>query len=159
MYPVDANMWWIVGLAILAGIAIGGFILTRTNWYRIRMYAIKVKKIFDKFKLQEKAEQVQSLGQNPNPVLAKRPLRELIAAYQGLIGDMEKVKAPPKAKDVHESTLNMHRESLQLYQMAVVGGFRQKAMVDRQRRLQQMEKSLSAKMEALYGPMKKPVKK
>jgi len=159
MNRVDASTWWIVGLSILAGIAIGGFILTRTNWFRIRMYAINVKKIFDRYKLQDKAEQVQALGQNPNPVLAKRPLRELIGAYQGLIGDMEKIKAPPKAKDVHESTLNMHRESLQLYQMAAVGGFRQKAMVDRQRRLQQMEKSLTAKMEALYGTMKKPVKK
>lgn len=156
---MDASMWWIAGLSLLAGIAIGGFILTRTNWFRIRMYAVNVKKIFDKYKLQEKAEQVQALGQNPNPVLAKKPLRELIAAYQGLIGDMEKVKAPRKAQDVHESTLNMHRESLQLYQMAVVGGFRQKAMIDRQRRLQQMEKSLSAKMELLYGAMKKPVKK
>jgi len=152
-------MWWIAGLSIVVGIAIGGFIFTRTNWFRIRMYAVSVKKVFDKYKLQEKAEQVQALGQNPNPVLAKKPLRELIAAYQGLIGDMEKVKAPPKAKDVHESTLTMHRESLQLYQMAAVGGFRQKAMVDRQRRLQLMEKSLSAKMEALYGAMKKPVKK
>ncbi len=159
MHRVNATMWWIAGLSIVAGIATGGFILTRSNWYRIRMYALNVKKIFDKYKLQEKAEQVQALGQNPNPVLAKRPLRELIAAYQGLIGDMEKVKFPPKARDVHESTLHMHRESLQLYQMAVVGGFRQKAMVDRQRKLQQMEKSLTAKMELLYGPMKKPVKK
>lgn len=156
---MPANIWWIVAISAVIGLALGIFIVTRTSWFRVRMYAVEVKKIFDRYKLNEKAEAVQALGQNPNPVLVKKPLRDLITAYQGLITDMEKVKVPQKAQDLHESTMNMHRESLQLYQMAAVGGFRQKAMVDRQRKLQQMQTALQEKTEKLYGKMKQPAKK
>lgn len=149
------NPWLLYGGSAVIGLGIAFLILSLTPWFRVRWYAIKVKRIFDRHKVQEKAEAIQHLGQNPNPVLAKKPLRDLITTYQGLIGDLEQVKAPKKARDVHESTLAMHRESLQLYQMAAVGGFRQKSMLDRQKKLQQMERSLTEKMEKLYGPMKK----
>ncbi len=155
---MDARTWWLIGGSAVAGLGLGFFVLTRTNWFKIRLYAVNVKKVFDRHDVQKKAEAVQQLGQNPNPVLAKKPLGELINAYKGLIADLEAVKAPKKAMDVHESTLAMHRESLQLYQMASLGGFRQKALMDKQKKLQQMEKTLSEKMEKLYGPMKKPKK-
>lgn len=152
-------MWWIIGGSAVIGIGLGYLVLSRTNWYRIRLYAVNIKKVFDKHKVQEKAEAVQQLGQNPNPVLVKKPLSDLIGAYKGLIAELEAIKAPKQAQDVHESTLAMHRESLQLYQMAAIGGFRQKSLMDKQKKLMQMEKGLTAKMEKLYGPMKKPEKK
>ena len=152
-------MWWIVGGSAIIGLGLAALIVSQTSWFKVRLYAINVKKIFDKHKVQDKAEAIQHLGQNPNPVLAKKPLRDLVTAYQGLIADLEKVKAPKKAADVHQSTLEMHRESLQLYQMAAVGGFRQKSMLEKQKRLQSMERSLQEKMEKLYGPLKKPGKK
>lgn len=149
-------MWWIVIGSSVVGIGLGALVLSQTNWFKVRMYAIRIKRVFDKHNVNAKAEAVQALGQNPNPVLAKKPMRELVAAYQGLVADLEKVKAPRKAKDLHETTMTMHRESLQLYQAIAVGGFRQKALVEKQRRLQQMERTLQEKMEKLYGPMKKP---
>lgn len=147
---------WILwtGSAVV-GIALGGFILTRTNWYRVRKYAIDVKRVFDKHDVQKKAEAVQALGQNPNPVLRQKPLRELVTAYQGLIGGLEKVKAPTKAAEVHEETLTMHRESMSLYQMLLTGKASPKAMQEKQKKLQRMEVALQAKMEQLYGPKKK----
>lgn len=148
---------WYTGASV-AGIALGGFILYQTNWFRIRKYAIDVKRVFDKHDVQKKAEAVQNLGQNPNPVLRQKPLRELITSYQGLIAGLEKVKAPKKAAEVHEETLTMHRESMSLYQMLLTGKASPKAMQDKQRKLQKMEVALQAKMEALYGPMKKAKK-
>lgn len=139
--------------------AAAGYILYRTSWFQVRKYAVDIKRVFDRHKVQEKVEAVQALGENPNPVLVKKPLRDVIATYQSLITDLEKIKAPAKAKEVHEDTLTMHRESMSLYQMALTGGFRQKAMVDKQKRLMGMERSLTAKMEKLYGPMKKPKEK
>lgn len=153
---MEAVNWWLVAGAGIVGVAGGLFLLSRSKWYRTRMYAMNVKRAFDRHNVQQRVEALQSLGQNPNPVLAKKPLRELITAYQGLIADLEKVKVPSAAADVHEMTLSMHRESLQLYQMASVGGFRQKALVDRQRKLQQMERVLKDKMETLYGPLPDP---
>lgn len=156
---MTGTQWLIVGVSAVAGIALGGVILFRTPWYQIRKYAVDIKRVFDRHKVQEKVEAVQALGENPNPVLAKRPLREVISTYQGLIADLEKVKAPAKAREVHEETLTMHRESMSLYQMALTGGFRQKAMVDKQKRLIAMQNSLTAKMEKIYGPMKKQPEK
>lgn len=152
--------WLIVGASTVGVIGVGIFIATRTSWFKVRKYAVDAKRIFDKHKVQEKAEAVQQLSQNPNPnpVLLKKPLRELIATYQGLIADMEKLNPPGKARELHEDSLTMYRESVGLYQMAAVGGFRQKSIQDKQRKLQAMEKSLQAKMEKLYGPMKKPKK-
>lgn len=142
----------------MAGIAIGGFFMTRSQWYRIRMYAMDVKKIFDKHNIQEKAQAVQSLGANPNqnPMLIKKPLKDLTDAYRSMLEDLEKIKVPKKATEVHEATKAMHRESLSLYQMAAVGGFRQKSLLDKQKKLQNMEKGLQEKMEKLYGKMKRP---
>lgn len=139
--------------------AAAGYILYRTSWFQVRKYAVDIKRVFDRHKVQEKVEAVQALGENPNPVLVKKPLRDVITTYQSLIADLEKIKAPAKAKEVHEETLTMHRESMSLYQMALTGGFRQKAMVDKQKRLMGMERTLTAKMEKLYGPMKKPKEK
>jgi len=154
---VTGTTWLIIGISAVGGIALGGFILTQTNWFRLRKYAIDIKRVFDRHKVQEKAQAVQALGENPNPVLAKKPLKELVDVYKALIADLEKVKAPSKAAEVHQDTLTMHRESMQLYQMAMTGGFRQKSLVDKQRRLMQMERSLQEKMEKLFGKMmKKP---
>ncbi|HEY8347064.1 MAG TPA: hypothetical protein VIL07_07290 [Symbiobacteriaceae bacterium] len=153
------NTWQIVGLAVV-GTGLGFFILTRTTWFRVRKYAVDVKRIFDKHKLQEKVEAVQVLAQNPNqnPVLIRKPLRELVSTYQALIADLEKLKPPAKVKDLHEETLAMHRESCNLYQMAMTSGFRQKAILEKQKKLMQMERSVTEKMEKIYGPMKKPEK-
>jgi len=153
---VDGRAWLIYSGSAIGGIALGALIISQTSWWKVRMYAVKVKKIFDKHDVQKRAEAVQQLGQNPNPVLVKKPLRDLIAAYQGLIADMEALRPPKKAAEVHEATIAMHKEAHSLYQMASVGGFRQKAMMDRQKKLQQMERSLTVKMEKLYGPMKRP---
>lgn len=147
----------VVGAAVV-GIGLGGFILTRTNWYKIRRYAIDLKQVFDKHKLQEKAEAVQAMGQNANPVLVKKPLRELIDTYKDLIAALEKMKVPASAKAVHADTLTLHRESLSLYQMAFVGGFRQRALMEKQKKLQAMERDVQAKMEKLI-PVKKPKEK
>ena len=155
---MSANTWWIIGGSVVAAAA-AGYILYRTSWFQVRKYAVDIKRVFDRHKVQEKVEAVQALGENPNPVLVKKPLRDVITTYQGLIADLEKIKAPAKAKEVHEETLTMHRESMSLYQMALTGGFRQKAMVDKQKRLMGMERTLTAKMEKLYGPMKKPKEK
>jgi hypothetical protein len=156
---MNGQTWIIIGVSAVAGIALGGFILTRTNWFRVRKYAVDLKRVFDKHKVQEKVEAVQAVGENPNPVLVKKPLREVIEVYKALIGDLEKLKAPAKVREIHEETLTMHRESMGLYQMALTGGFRQKAMVEKQKKLMAMERTLTAKMEKVYGPMKKPAEK
>lgn len=156
---MTGQTWLMIGVTAVVGFALGGFVLTRTQWFKVRKYAIDIKKVYDKYKIQEKAEAVQALGQNPNPVLAKKPLREIVSTYQGLIGELEKVKVPAKAKELHEESLTMHKESMSLYQMAMVGGFRQKSMMDKQRKLQSLEKSIQEKTEKLYGPMKKPKEK
>lgn len=149
-------LWLIYILCAIVGIGLGFVVLIQTSWYKMRMYPVKLRQTFDKYKIQEKAEALQSLGQNPNPMLVKKPLREMITAYQGLLADLEAMKVPKKATGLHEQTLTMHRESLSLYQMASVGGFRQKAMLDKQKKLQQMERGITATMEKLYGKMKKP---
>jgi dephospho-CoA kinase len=156
---VTGQTWLIIGASTVAAIGLGIFILTRTEWYRVRKYALDVKNIVEKYKVSEKVEAVQALGQNPNPVLVKKPLRELIQAYQEMLAALEKLTPPAKAMEVHQETLALHRESLSLYQMAMVGGFRQKAMQEKQKRLLQMERSLTEKMEKLYGPLKRPEKK
>lgn len=148
------NTWAVVTISAVAGLGLGFLVLSQTSWYKVRKYGVDVKRIFDKHKVQARVEAVQALGQNPNPVLAKKPLRELIDEYKGLITDLEKVKVPAKASDVHEETLTLHRESCNLYQMALTGGFRQKAMVEKQKKLQSMERSLTAKMEKLFGKPK-----
>ena len=150
--------WLYWSLSAVAGIGLGGLVLTQTNWYKIRRYAVSMKKIFDKHPIQNKVEALQNLGPNPNPVLAKKPLKEAIDEYKGLIGDLEKMKVPAKVKEIHEETLTLHRESMGLYQMAMVGGFRQKAMVDKQKKIQLMERDLQVKMEKVYGKPKEPKK-
>ena len=153
---MSATTWLIYGGCAIAGMGLGFVVLTQSSWYKMRLYPVKLKQLFDKYKIQEKAEALQAMGQNPNPMLVKKPLRELITAYQGLLQDLEAMKVPAKAKGLHEQTLAMHRESLSLYQMAAVGGFRQKSMLDKQKKLQQMERGITATMEQLYGKMKKP---
>jgi hypothetical protein len=155
---MTGQLWLIIGVSTVAVLGLSAFIVTQTSWFKVRKYAMDVKKVFDTHKVQQKAEAVQALGQNANPVVVKKPLRELINTYQGMIADLEKIKAPAKAQVIHTDTLVMHRESLSLYQMAAVGGFRQKAMQEKQRKLQNMERALQTKMEKLYGKMK-PAKK
>jgi hypothetical protein len=153
---VQRYTWLYWTLSAVAGVGLGGLVMTQTNWWKVRKYAIDIKRVFDKYKLQEKAEALQTLGQNPNPVLAKKPLRDIIDTYKGLITDMEKIKVPKKMAEIHADTLEMHKESMGLYQMAMVGGFRQKSMVDKQKKLQQMERNLQEKMEKVYGKPKEP---
>jgi hypothetical protein len=152
--------WWMWVLLALAGAGIGIVIVLQTPWYKVRKYAIDIKQLYDKHKLQEKAEAVQALGQNPNanPVLMRKPLRELIATYEALIADLNKLKVPPKAQTLHDLSVNVAKESLAMYQLAAVGGFRQKSMVERQKKVQKMQEQIQAEMEKLYGPLKKEKK-
>lgn len=149
--------WWMWVLLALAGAGIGIVIVLQTPWYKVRKYAIDIKQLYDKHKLQEKAEAVQALGQNPNanPVLLRKPLRELIATYEALIADLNKLKVPPKAQTLHELSVTVAKESLAMYQLAAVGGFRQKSMLERQKKVQKMQEQIQTEMEKLYGPMKK----
>lgn len=151
--------WWQWLLIVVGVLAVVFLILMQTSWFKVRAYAAKVKQAFDKHKLEEKAQAVQALGEHPNPVLAKKPLRELTGAYQGLIADLEKIKAPAKVQELHQETLEFHRESLRFYQMGLTGGMRQKSMMEKQRKLMRMERSLTEKMEKVYGPMEKEKKK
>jgi TorA maturation chaperone TorD len=149
--------WWMWLLLGLAGAGVGIVIVMQTSWYKVRKYALDIKRIYDKHKLQEKAEAVQAISQtpNPNPVLMRKPIRELTATYEALIADMNKLKVPPKASTLHELSLNVAKESLAMYQMAAVGGFRQKAMMEKQKKVQKMQEQIQTEMEKLYGPMKK----
>lgn len=153
--------WWQWLLIVLAGLGLGFLILIQTPWYKVRKYAMDLKRIYDKHKLQEKAEQAQALGQNPNvnPVLLRKPLREIISTYEALIADMNKVKVPAKAQTLHELSLAAAKDSLSMYQMAAVGGFRQKAMLDKQKKVQRLQEQIQAEMEKLYGKPKEPKKK
>lgn len=152
--------WWIWLLLALAGAGIGVVIVMLTPWYKVRKYAMDVKKIYDRHKLQEKAEAVQALGQNPNPnpVLMRKPLRELTSTYEALIADMNKVKVPAKASTLHDLSVGVAKESLSMYQMAAIGGFRQKSMVEKQKKVQKMQDQIQAEMEKLYGKIKEPKK-
>lgn len=152
---------WQIVLTVVAGLVVAFLIVMQTPWYRVRKYAVDVKRIFDKYKLDEKVQGVQMLAQNPNqnPVLLRKPLRELVDTYKGLISDMEKLKVPAKVQDLHKATLDLHRESLSLYQMAMVSGFRQKGILEKQKKLMQMERIVTEKTEKIYGPMKQPEKK
>ncbi|MFZ5814206.1 MAG: hypothetical protein ACOY93_02725 [Bacillota bacterium] len=149
--------WWVYVLIALIGAGLGFLILSMTPWYRVRKYAMDIKKIYDRHKLQERAEAVQALGQNPNanPVLMRKPLRELTATYEALIADMNKMKVPKKARTMHELSVSVAKESLAMYQMAAVGGFRQKSIMEKQKKVQKMQEQLQAEMERIYGPMKK----
>lgn len=156
---MDLPKWLQIALIVTGVLAVAALILTQTRWFKVRKYALDLKRVFDRHKgLQEKIEAAQSLAQNPNQVLVKKQLRELVAVYQALIADLEKMKPSSAVKDLHTETLTMHRESCSLYQVAMVGGFRQKALEGKQKRLIQMERALTEKMEKIYGPMKKPAK-
>lgn len=148
--------WWMWLILALAGAGIGILVVMQTPWYKVRKYAMDIKRIYDKHKLQEKAEAVQALGQNPNPnpVLMRKPLRELTSTYEALIADMNKLKVPPKANNLHEMSLTVAKDSLAMYQMAAIGGFRQKSMVEKQKKIQKMQEQIQAEMEKLYGPLK-----
>jgi hypothetical protein len=150
--------WALVTVSAVAGIALGGFVLYQTPWFKVRKYAIDLKRVFDKHPIQKKVEAVQSMGENPNPVLVKKPLRDVITEYQALVTDLEKIKAPAKAKEIHDEQIAMHKESMSLYQAALVGGFRQKVLQDKQRKLMAMERSLQAKMEQVFGKPKEKKK-
>jgi hypothetical protein len=143
--------WYYYVLITLASLIVLFLILGRTPWFRVRKYAVDMRQAVEKHGIQRKAEAVQALGENPNPMLAKKPLKELVQAYQALIADLEKMKVPAKVQEIHRETIQMYKESVQLYQLAATGGFRQRALVERQRKLQAMEKALQQKMEEIYG--------
>lgn len=146
--PMPWYYWVFITLAVLI---VAFLVLSRTPYFRVRKYAVDMRQVVDKHQIQQKAEAVQNLGPEPNPMLARKPLKDLTQAYQGLVADLEKMKVPAKAQSLHADTVQMYKESVQLYQLAATGGFRQKALVDRQKRLQQMEKGLQAKMEDIFG--------
>ncbi|HLO03168.1 MAG TPA: hypothetical protein VK191_08675 [Symbiobacteriaceae bacterium] len=148
--------WYYYGFITLAVLIVVFLVLSRTPYFRVRKYAVDMRQVVDKHQIQQKAEAVQSLGAEPNPMIARRPLKELTQAYQGLITDLEKMKVPAKAQDLHKDTIHMYKESVQLYQLAATGGFRQKALADRQKKLQQMEKALQGKMESIFGKPPSP---
>ncbi|MEW8977481.1 MAG: hypothetical protein AB2385_03665 [Symbiobacterium sp.] len=153
--------WWQWLLIVLAALALGYAILWQTPWFKVRKYALDLKRLYDKHKLQEKAQQAQALGQNPNmnPVLLRKPLREIISTYEALIADMNKLKVPPRAKTLHELSLAAAKDSLAMYQMAAVGGFRQKAIMEKMKRVQRLQEQIQAETEKLYGKPKEPKKK
>ncbi len=152
--------WWQWLLIILAALGLAFLILWQPPRLKVRKYAIDLKRLYDKHKLQEKAEQAQALGQNPNvnPVLLRKPLRDIISTYEAIIADMNKLKVPPKAQKLHEMSLTAAKESLAMYQMAAVGGFRQKAILSRQKKVMQLQEQIEAEMEKLYGKPKQPRK-
>jgi len=153
--------WWQWLLIVLVSLGVAFLIVSQTPWFKIRKYAIDVKRIYDKHKLQEKAEQAQALGQNPNmnPVLMRKALREITSTYEALIADMSKVKVPPKAQRRHEMSLAAAKESLGMYQRAAIGGFRQKAIMSRQKKVMQLQEQIEAETEKLFGKPKQPRKK
>ncbi|MDB4895784.1 MAG: hypothetical protein JWN15_2046 [Firmicutes bacterium] len=151
--------WEIIGGVVVA-LAAGGFIVTRLNWFKVRKYAIDMKQVYDRHKdIQEKTEALQAMGQNAPQVLMKQRLRELIAAMQSLIADMDKVKAPEGTRELHKETLTMHKESLELYQVMLAGGMGQKALEGRQKRLMKMQTGVQARTEKIYGKPKEKKKK
>lgn len=152
--------WWVWVLIALAGAGLGFLILSQTPWYKVRKYAMDIKKIYDRHKLQEKAEAVQAFGQNPNanPVLMRKPLRELTSTYEALITDLNRAKVPKKARTLHDLSLGVAKDSLAMYQMAAIGGFRQRSIMEKQKRVQKMQEQLQVEMEKIYGPMKQPKK-
>lgn len=143
--------WYWYVFITLAVLIVVFLVLSRTPYFRVRKYAVDMRQVVDKHKIQQKAEAVQALGENPNPMMARKPLKDLVQAYQGLVSDLEAMKVPAKVQSLHADTIHMYKESVQLYQLAATGGFRQKALVDRQKRLQGMEKALQSKMEEIYG--------
>ena len=162
LITVTGQTWLYIGVTAVAGIALGGFILTRTQWFKIRKYAIDMKKVYDNHKdLQSKVEAAQQVAQNPhvNAVLRNRALNDVIDEQKKLIADIEKVKAPEKATELHSDTLALQRETLDFYVKGRAGGFGQKALNEKQKKLMTMSSALEAKMEKVYGPMKKPADK
>lgn len=153
---MPTQAWIGIGVAVVAALGIGAFFFLRSRWWQIRKYAIDLKRVYDRHKLQEKMQvlqQLQAQGVN-DPNRAKKPMREVVETYRGLIADLEKLHAPPVATEIHEETLTLHRETAQFYQIASTGSFRQKEMVKRQTRLQQMERNLQTRMEGLFGKPK-----
>ena len=139
----------------MAGLGLGALIVTRLNWFKVRKYAIDMKQVYDRHKdIQEKTEALQSMGQNAPAVLMKQRLRELIAAMQALIADMDKVKVPEATRELHNETVAMHRESLEMYQLMLAGGMNQKALEGRQRKLMKMQTGLQERTEKIYGKPK-----
>lgn len=153
--------WWQWLLIVLAGLGLAFLIVMQTPWYKVRKYAMDLKKIYDKHKLEEKAEAAQGLSQNPNlnPVLLRKPLRELISAHEALIEDLNKMKVPQKCQRLHELSVGAAKESVAIYQMAMIGGFRQKALMDKQKKVQKTQELVQAEMERIYGKLKEPKKK
>lgn len=153
---VELN-WWIIGATAVAGLGLGTLVLMQTKWFKVRKYAIDAKRTFDRHKsIQEKTETLQALGQQANPVIMKKHLRELIDAQKALIADMEKLKVPPVARELHDDQVAMQRESMEFYQMMMAGKLNQKTAEGRQKKLMKMQDALQEKMEKVYGPMKKP---
>jgi hypothetical protein len=161
---VTGQTWLIIGVSAVAGIGLGAFVLMRTNWFKIRKYAIDMKQVYDRHKdLQQKTEALQSLqsmgGAGVQPMILKQRLKDVIGAMQSMIADMEKVKSPGPTKELHQESLTMHRESVDMYRMMLVGTVGKKAMEERQKKLMKMQTSVQEKTEKLYGKPPEPKKK
>lgn len=147
---MDTWGWIIAGTAVL-GAAGGGFFLYRTQWFQLRLYGAQVGRIIKQHDLQKKSE---ALAKMPDPARASKQLRELAAAYDALVKDLEKIKAPAAARELHNDTLTLNRKAAELYRIVATGKYSPKEVQKRQTELQKLERSLNERVKALYG--KKP---
>lgn len=156
---MTGTTWLFYGVSAVAGIALGGFILTRTNWFKVRKYAIDTKRVYDKHKdVQGKVEAAQNLNEHTPQPIRQKVLRELIEGYKALVADLEKVKVAGTAKELHEDSLAMNREMIGFYQALLLGKFNARSMQERQRKLMAMQNAVQAKTEAIYGKPKEKKK-
>lgn len=145
------NGWYIAGAALIGALA-GGLILYRTKWFQLRLYGARVGSVVKRHDLQKKSEAanqaVQRLG---DPAKAGKHFRDLAVAYDALIKDLEKIKAPRAAKALHDDTLTLNRKAAELYRLVSTGKFSPKEVQKRQAELQRLEKGLNERVQALYG--------
>jgi hypothetical protein len=157
---MTGQMWLFIGVTALAGIALGGFVLTRTNWFKIRKYAIDTKRVYDKHKgVQEKVEAAQTVNEHTPQPIRQKVFRELIEGYKALVADLDQVKAKGTVESLHAETLTMNREMIGFYQALLTGKFNARAMQERQKKLMVMQNSIQAKTEKIFGSLKKEAKK
>lgn len=150
-----SNLGWYIAGAAVAGALGGGFIVYRTQWFQLRLYGARVGRIVKQHDLEKKSQTVnQAVQRAGDPSRAGRQLRELAAAYDALVKDLEKIKAPPAAAALHEDTLTLNRKAAELYRLVATGKFSPREVQRRQTELQKLQNTLNERVQALYG--KKP---
>ncbi len=145
------NLGWIITGAAVLGAGAGAFIIYRTQWFQLRLYGAKVGRIVKQHDLEKKS---QALSKMPEPAKAGKQLRELAGAYDALVKDLEKVKVPPAAQELHHDTVTLNRKAAELYRIVATGKYSPKEVQKRQGELQKLERNLNQRVQALYG--KKP---